>query len=279
MSSTVGVKRLCCPLFALLLLAACGDDEPSDGQDASMTADATSTADSGTQTGQDTGGGGQDATTTNRDGGTPSEDAGQEDTGVVTPPPCDPIAQTCTSSTAKCVIDSDGPAEVECVPGDPTDKALEESCEGGDCLPGLACINTSTSGAQCKQLCDRSTGSGCSGLTPESECLSGITGISSWGFCVGLAATCDALTQDPCATDEACQPFQHFDGSFDLRCREPGPGMQGDDCSTDRCARGLVCVNQNGQAQCRTVCDVDMDCPSGGMCSGTINGLGVKYCP
>lgn len=201
-------------------------------------------------------------------------DAGEPDAGIQDL--CDPLLQSgCEAPAAKCIIERGG---AECtVPGG-EDRAVGETCGGGQCQGGLVCIGDGT-GADptCRQICDRETGAGCAELAFEADCLERVRN-TNWGVCSPLPPACDVLTQEPCPAEESCQPFFRFDGTFDLRCRPAGPGLEGEQCSTQRCTRGHVCVNLGGVLECKKVCDDDLGCEPDGACNGRVNGVAVKYC-
>jgi hypothetical protein len=128
----------------------------------------------------------------------------------------------------------------------------------------------------CRQVCDRGSGAGCDSLAVAADCLESVRG-TNYGVCTELPPECDPVTQDPCGAGEACQTLLRFDGSFDLRCRPAGPGQAGDECSNQRCDRGFICVNFGGAPTCQTICGDGNDCTTG-TCSGSVNGVDVKFC-
>lgn len=201
-------------------------------------------------------------------------DAGPADTGIVDQ--CDPLLQSgCVDPSTKCIIERGG---AECVTPNVDDVAINEPCAGGQCQPGMVCIGDGSGlPPVCRQICDRESGAGCAGLPFEADCLERVRN-TNWGVCSPLPPACDVLTQEPCPIGESCQPFLRFGGSFDLRCRPSGPGLEEDSCSTERCERGLVCINIGGAPLCKKVCDDDPGCAPDGMCAGRVNGVAVKYC-
>jgi hypothetical protein len=206
----------------------------------------------------------------------PSPDQGPTDSGILDE--CDPLAQSgCQAPTTKCIIERGG---AECATPGAEDKAIGEVCGGGQCQPGMVCIGDgSGTDPICRQICDRETGAGCAGLPFEADCLERVRN-TNWGVCSPLPPVCDVLTQEPCPVGESCQPFLRFSQTFDLRCRPAGPGLEGESCMTERCERGLVCINIGGAPQCTKVCDDDTWCTatSSSACSGRVNGVAVKYC-
>lgn len=201
-------------------------------------------------------------------------DAGTPDAGIADL--CDPMLQTgCEAPSTKCIIER---GAAECMVPGTDDKALGETCGGGQCQPGMVCIGDGSGGdPSCRQICDRESGAGCAGLAYEADCLERVRN-TNWGVCSPLPPACDVLTQAPCPDGESCQPFLRFGGSFDLRCRPAGPGLEDQECSTQRCARGHVCINLSGVLQCKKVCDDATWCEPNGQCNGQVNGVAVKYC-
>jgi hypothetical protein len=236
------------------------------------------------------------------DGGLPGNDAAApQDTGVILSDAgatsdaasplvdagvidqCNPVTQTgCTAPETKCVIEPDQENDgAHCVqPGN--DHMLGETCDGEDCLAGLACVLTSTV-ATCVQVCDINGGTGCESLGTEYDCRTRVTG-TNWGACSLLPPRCDPLTQTPCAPEEGCMPFTRRNNVRELRCREAGPLGIGELCGSSannvQCQRGLVCIYDRGTmlATCRKYCGGTGDCTQPSSCTGTIDEPPFMYC-
>jgi hypothetical protein len=189
---------------------------------------------------------------------------------------CNPVTQDCQDAADKCRIE---PAMMgqgtQCVERGLADRARGAVCAGGDCAAGLVCVNTGTV-ARCAQACDRSSGAPCSTLGADYDCRLQVRG-TNWGACDQLPPACDPLTLAPCEPTQACQPVRRFDGTFEFRCRAAGSGAEGQRCESAGCARGLVCVREEGVSLCRAPCGMaGPTCTAPQTCVGLV--LGVSYC-
>lgn len=220
------------------------------------------------------------------DSGVIIADGGAADTGPMVQDDCNPVTQAdCVAPNSKCVVESSVPnGGTECVTPDPTDNTLGETCSGRTCQAGLTCVNSGM-GPICRQVCDRTDGSGCTSLGADFDCREQLRG-TNWGVCGELPAECNAFTNMPCAANEACRPLRRRTGVFELRCGPAGAGVHGDTCddAANRCSAGHVCVRlgTTGRIECRKVCQGNPDCTMGAgamsECSGTIMGVAAQYC-
>ena len=86
---------------------------------------------------------------------------------------------------------------------------------------------------------------------------------------------CDAVSQSGCSAGERCVPYVDYGQKCEAeeigtRCEIAGTATQGDDCSTDICAGGFVCVTGGAGFVCAKLCrmnSADEDCPPGLLCS------------
>lgn len=192
---------------------------------------------------------------------------------------CNPVEQTGCEGVAngKCVVEV-GPPGTSCEVASQDDVGLGESCMGGDCLPGLACLVATATVSICRQVCDPATNTGCESLGAGYECRTRIL-ESNWGACSMLPPTCDPYTQAPCDADHACQPFLTQDGAWEFRCRTAGNGAEGMACGGQAgCERGLACVNGDNGAMCVKYCEDEMDCVAPATCSGSVPDPEFSFC-
>lgn len=283
-------------VLTLLLfpLAACGGQAESHdpfmggnngadvGDDSQVEGDAT-TEDTGGETDADDP---MDADTDEPDVDSPVEDAGSEDApeGDASYDPggeCDPYAQDCPD-------DEDGdPQQCNPIQGEPTcvqqnPRQIEEdqACEGGDCAPGLTCINWSDGrGLICTQMCDRNDGSGCA---EDKECGAWLRSNSNIGLCRPPRAGCDIYAQD-CPEGEACNFGLDPETNEPIFvCETAGPNGAGDACSNGngRCMAGLVCIRDDEESSsCHDICRTDDECTvEGQMCIGRSATWQVTFC-
>lgn len=263
------VLALALTSFLAAAVSACSDSEPPANQaDASIGEDAGEVVDSGVAP--------------DNDGGVGQNDAAAPDTGVIDS--CNPVLQSgCTPPASKCVIEPDQQnAGAHCVPRG-NDVGLGEACMGEDCLPGLACVRTSSATAACVQVCDVMTGAGCEPLGAGYDCRTRVIG-TNWGACSELPPTCDPLTQAPCPLDQACSTFVRRNDMREFRCREAGTATEGMPCGSSangaQCIRTNVCVldRDTSTAVCRKFCDSNDDCTAPNTCIGVVNDPPFQFC-
>ena len=193
---------------------------------------------------------------------------------------CNPVIQDCPGPHQKCTIDA--VVQPVCIPIGTSSIARGLPCELGECASGLACVRPTETSTQsvCEKICDLSLGSGCAALGPDFDCRVRIDG-TEWGACEQLPLQCDPLTQDPCTSEQACQPFLRRPGARDFRCQPAGPGQADERCdgTNPGCARGLVCVSERGgTATCEVICLNDADCASPLRCVGVVDDPPFHYC-
>ncbi len=261
-------------LVALALLAGCehpaspptdaGTLSPLDAASPSDT-DAAPLADAGPGPGSDAG---------------PAVDA--PSTGPCTPAgECDPFSPTSCTDGKVCRPDTSG-GPTSCVAAGTTLIAAGEACAAGDqCAAGTACVDFGD-GLHCERLCARgSTGACGAGYA----CIGTVTGYDPCiQVCRPLPRECDALANDCAAPDETCafatnpETGAHYTG-----CRAAGTQADGQPCGGDAggCARGLVCVTEDGASACHHPCDASVTpttCPASQLCNGTLTGFTFGYC-
>lgn len=247
-------------LAGILVLAACGSSEPAPNP----------TPDGGPSDAAD---GSVRDTGTSTTGG----DAGVADVGARPTDQCNPITQDCVDpSMSLCVVEPAMAGQgTTCVDPSTTALSLGQICRSRSCAAGLACVRTS-SVPRCVAVCALGSTTDCARLGGDHDCRS--IHDTNWGACIQLPPICDPFTQAPCAALEACQPVQRSGGAFEFRCRTAGPGAEGGACdNTMGCARGLLCVRENGVTTCRKPChDGGNECGGGTACTGTV--LTIRYC-
>lgn len=191
---------------------------------------------------------------------------------------CDPYAQDCPAdgeTLRQCSVIGGVP---HCVDRNPLQIPEDAACEGGDCQPGLTCIDWGDRGQICTKMCDRAAEGGCS---EGMACTSWLSGNPAIGLCEPPPATCDIYASD-CPDGEGCtfgrDPITN-DPIF--VCAEAGEQLAGQPCSGNegRCAAGLVCINVEGASTCHEICVVNTeDCPEGLTCSGVSTTWDVHFC-
>ena len=215
----------------------------------------------------------------------PAEDAGSEDAGTdVNFEPggeCDPYLQDCPE-------DEDGDAqqcnpiqgEPMCIQQNPQQLGEDETCQGGDCAPGMTCINWSDGrGLVCTRMCNRNDGSGCG---EDKECGAWLRSNSNIGLCRPPRADCDIYAQD-CADGEACTFGLDPETNEPIFvCETAGDNADGDPCSNGngRCMAGLVCIRDDDtNSSCHSICRTDEECTAEGqMCTGRSATWQVTFC-
>ncbi len=250
-----------------LLLTACGDSaDPGLVQDAGAAFDASASLVSGSGV---------------LDAGL-AQDASAGDAGVQPRDECDPVMQSgCSPPDTKCVVE--GALGTECIEPRATDAAFGESCMGRDCVAGLVCAqtNTGTTAGECIQVCNPTSGVGCESLGNDYDCTTILTG-TNWGACRELNPECNPYTQDPCASQFACQPLRRRSGAWEFRCRLAGAAADGSPCgpgSNMSCQRGSACVaDPSGNSVCRKICQTTMDCENSEQCAGSVPTPSFMYC-
>jgi hypothetical protein len=193
---------------------------------------------------------------------------------------CDPFAQDCPAdgeTLRQCSVVGGVP---HCVDQNPLQIPEDAACEGGDCQPGLTCIDwPGDRGQVCTKMCDRAEGA--SGCSADSACTSWLSGNPAVGLCEPTPTICDIYEQN-CPTGEACTFGRHpVTNEPIFVCAEAGAKVAGEACSGDqgRCVPGLVCINVESVSTCHEICLVDTeDCPTGQTCSGVSTTWSVHFC-
>jgi hypothetical protein len=282
-------------IIALVTLVACGGSEEAHdpyeggnngadaGDDSQTEGDGNTAPDTPTPDAGDTG---EDPADTDvPDVEQPVEDTGSEDTGDdvnYTPGgECDPYLQDCPEN-------EDGDAqqcnpiqgEPTCIAQNPQQLAEDVACQGGDCAPGMTCINWSDGrGLVCTRLCDRNDGSGCG---DDKECGAWLRSNVNIGLCRPPRADCDIYAQD-CPEDEACTFGLHPETNEPIFvCENAGDNGSGDACSNGngRCMAGLVCIRDDDtNSSCHSICRTDDECTTDAqMCTGRSATWQVTFC-
>jgi hypothetical protein len=86
---------------------------------------------------------------------------------------------------------------------------------------------------------------------------------------------CDTMSQSGCGTGERCVPYVDYGEKcaaeeVGTRCEIAGEGRQGDDCTSELCAGGFVCVTGGAGFVCARLCRMSAsgdECPPGLLCS------------
>jgi hypothetical protein len=246
MEVPMSLSKLPVLVFALLLPAACGDD---DG------------ASTDTSTGGDTQGGGDATATTTTDTRTGGDGSDSSGSG------CDPVAQTGCADDKNCTfVGNESTSSCQ-------DKGVvppEEPCGGEDRCEVGVCLNLNQTKSLCYQFCgvDADCGAG----APSGACLT----LTNAAFKIckidGIYANCNLLTQDCAEEGKSCYAVANEN---DPICLTTGDKALGNACDrASECAEGLACVND----VCRTLCDPDAEgaCGAGFACNPFFANAG--YC-
>jgi hypothetical protein len=273
-------------VFALVLLAACGDDSgPTDGggMDASREdgggVDA-SIFDAGTRDAQLDDGAVDDASIADAD-----VDA-QMDSGPVSMPctptgSCNPFDPSPCPSGQKCRVLDTGTQCADLTATPPL--GVGDTCTlDTQCGPGLWCVSFGD-GFSCRTMCAAGSIGECG---PDAACTGAVGAEACVRVCRPIAARCDIYTQDCAVATEACTFATHPEtGERYTGCRPEGTLTVGETCggAAGACARGLVCIASGGASSCRQVCGgADGGVPtctvSGESCTGLARSWGVPYC-
>jgi hypothetical protein len=86
---------------------------------------------------------------------------------------------------------------------------------------------------------------------------------------------CDTVAQTGCSSGERCVPYVDYGEECEAeevgtRCEVAGEGRQGDDCTSELCAGGFVCVTGGAGFVCARLCRMSAsgdECPPGLLCS------------
>jgi len=143
------------------------------------------------------------------------------------------------------------------------------SCSNAnDCQEGFICLGDP---GVCRRICCGDSDADCDPTATGQLCLINI--VDDAGDPTGVGACqlpddCDPVAQTGCEGSEAC--FPSGEGAFS--CTDPGPGTQGSDCSSEQCAAGFLCIDQDG-GTCAQLCDTaDPTCDADGTSCGGLAG-------
>jgi hypothetical protein len=86
---------------------------------------------------------------------------------------------------------------------------------------------------------------------------------------------CDPFTPSSCGPGARCSPYVSYGTGcqaeeIGTRCEVAGVGVQGDDCASDPCAPGYVCVSAGAGFECARLCQLHggtTGCPPGLLCA------------
>jgi hypothetical protein len=187
---------------------------------------------------------------------------------------CDPDGGASDSgSTLSCHVQvaADGTNHAVCLPaGAGTGGA---SCAGpSDCAPGFECVGKGTCRAYCcsgETRCDTSDGGNagefCDIQSATSAASTQVPVCMPIRSCTLWDQVNNATGQNSCDPHETCAVVRD-DGT--TSCVGIGTAMAGDDCDTNHCAAGLVCLGTPGQRRCYELCDVHADASATCSCKG-----------
>lgn len=192
---------------------------------------------------------------------------------------CDPFSATSCPSGQSCRSSAGG--AWSCQPLAPSLSAIGAPCaNAGDCPPTSACLDFG-GGLRCERLCPRGSVGACG---PAGTC-SGTIGDACVQVCRPKPPRCDIYVQDCADPALACTLVTDAETSEPYTgCRSPGPRAVGETCggADGACARGAICVREDGVARCHAVCRTDGAGPAcartGETCSGLARTWGVTYC-
>lgn len=230
-----------------------GGSDRDAGRDATVGVDAgLPTQDTGIST-PDTGTPGEDGGGTEEDGGgTPGEDGG---------PPGE---------------DGGSPGE-----DGGTDGGVDGGTDAGGTDAGPSCPGGCDDGVAC--TVDRCTAGGCTNTADDSLCVAPQTCNATLGCRDASCAESPCRLVSPqcgCPSGEGC-----YLTTMDTRvCAPAGTSTEGQACTADICAAGLICIDVSETATevpvCKRFCTSDANCTAGpgSRCVATIGSAGTQIC-
>lgn len=194
---------------------------------------------------------------------------------------CDPFRADGCGTGMACRAGAAG-APTACTATAATLRAVGEACTAGSqCVGGSACLDFGD-GQRCHALCPMGSIGHC-GAT--AVCTGTITGGDACiQVCRALPPRCDIYAQDCSDPTQACTFATNAEtGERYTGCRPAGTRTDGQPCGGEAgsCARGLVCITEDGASSCHHACDPTLtptSCPASQACTGTARSWGVGYC-
>lgn len=115
-----------------------------------------------------------------------------------------------------------------------------------DCAPGFECVGDRQCRAYC---CDGSCGNPSAFCDIQTTLTSPMIKVP---VCMPITS-CGLLDSEggSCPADQTCALVPDTGATT---CVAVGPRQAGDECDTDHCARGLVCLGTSGERSCYTLC-------------------------
>jgi hypothetical protein len=160
--------------------------------------------------------------------------------------------------------DADAGVAPVCAPAGSSTEGM--SCAAStDCAPGYECVGD----GRCRAYC-------CAGeCTNDSDFCDIQTSVTYPTIKVPVCmpiSPCGLLDGGACAADETCAVVRETGATG---CVTVGPKQAGEECNTDHCARGLVCLGTAGERSCYILCHTtgkapECDASSKQTCKGGI---------
>jgi hypothetical protein len=137
---------------------------------------------------------------------------------------------------------------------------------GTDCAAGFECIGSGQCAHYCcqSQTCDDARGTYFCDIQP----MIGGGPYAKVPVCM-KRSDCKLLMKGSCQDNQTCAVVREHDGY--TSCVDVGPRKVGEECDTDHCAAGLVCLGMTGHRSCYQLChtDVTTECPPMQKCTGS----------
>jgi hypothetical protein len=210
--------------------------------------------------------------------------------GVPGSPLCNVLPNACNPDdtvTAKaCGLAPDGgPYNSQAGYGDALLACRMQPAPSGDVDPGCAPAGSAGDGSWCKSSAECAPTYDCVGAgTCQRYCCRGDIECLADEFCdiqstaadstvkipvcmpLHPATGCQLLDPTACPTTETCAVVRE---NGTTSCVAVGGALAGDECETDHCAAGLVCLGTPGSRRCYQLCHTANTAASGSECSPT----------
>lgn len=196
---------------------------------------------------------------------------------------CDPFVTDSCGAGFSCRPNATGMTECLAIAVDA--KVEGATCvSGGDCQPGLLCLNFG-GGFTCNKMCPQGSLGFCGG---EDRCF-GTIGDACVQVCRPRPEPCDIYLQNCPLPGDACSLATDPETRAPYTgCRLAGTVAHGDLCggTAGACAAGLICIRETvdggSVSTCKQVCGPDAGAPmctfGGEACTGFARTWGVGYC-